>query len=412
MGLRIGVVGAGGFAKGFVPLFQAHPLVESVALAELVEERRREYQEQFGIRELYPDYETLLAKADVDCVAIFTPRQLHGPIALAALNAGKHVYSAVPIAISVEEIKKIVEAVEKTRRIYMIGETCYYFPCAMYCRQAYREGKFGRFVYGESQYYHDMRHFYSAYQRSGGPDWKRLAGLPPFYYPTHSVGMLLSALDERAVKVTALGFRDQHADAVFGEGRNNWDNPFSNESMLMRLSGGGVGRINEFRRIGTKRPSSYITGFYGTEGAYECTSRLHLLQQLQGDEGATLTDVSRQINSLQFEAEREQPGYLQRSLDYNICDKDFSPIHNTARLPASFKGLPNGHNGSHQFLVDDFVKSVTTNRLPPNHVWSAARYMLPGLIGHESALRDGQPLDVPDFGEPPADWAMLNPDAG
>jgi hypothetical protein len=120
--------------------------------------------------------------------------------------------------------------------------------------------------------------------------------------------------------------------------------------------------------------------------------------------------VSAEINSTLFEEERDQPDYYQRSLNAKY-DSGFSAIHNVARLPkefADFKGFQ--HNGSHQFLVDDFVKGVTTHKLPPNHIWDAARYMLPGLIGHQSALRDGELMDVPDFGDPPADWALLDPD--
>jgi len=72
--------------------------------------------------------------------------------------------------------------------------------------------------------------------------------------------------------------------------------------------------------------------------------------------------------------------------------------------------LSRGHNGSHPFLVDDFVKAVTEYKLPPNNIWQAARYNLPGIVAHESALRDGEPLSVPDFGDVPAGWEMLNPD--
>ena len=63
--------------------------------------------------------------------------------------------------------------------------------------------------------------------------------------------------------------------------------------------------------------------------------------------------------------------------------------------------MGNGHYGSHQFLVDDFVTAVASGTLPPNHVWNAARYALPGITAHESARRDGERLEVPDFGDAP-----------
>ena len=85
--------------------------------------------------------------------------------------------------------------------------------------------------------------------------------------------------------------------------------------------------------------------------------------------------------------------------------KDFSTshakVHPVDRLPKEFRGLRNGHEGSHQFLVDDFVRAVHTGGLPPVNVWEAAKYAAPGIVAHESALKEGEMLPVPDFGEPP-----------
>jgi hypothetical protein len=67
----------------------------------------------------------------------------------------------------------------------------------------------------------------------------------------------------------------------------------------------------------------------------------------------------------------------------------------------------NRHAGSHQFLVVDFLQAVDTGRLPPNNVWMAARYNAPGIVAHESSLRDGEMMPVPDFGTPPEDASML-----
>ncbi len=78
-----------------------------------------------------------------------------------------------------------------------------------------------------------------------------------------------------------------------------------------------------------------------------------------------------------------------------------SEVHPVERLPRSFAGLPNGHWGSHQFLVDDFVMACVSGTQPPNNVWQAARYTIPGIIAHESAVRGGALLEVPDFGDAP-----------
>src|SRR5690606_31675660 len=102
-----------------------------------------------------------------------------------------------------------------------------------------------------------------------GADWKRVAGVPPMHYPTHTTGSLVSATGAHVVKVACHGFRDDHhPDEVFGEGRNDWDNPFSNETALMHMSNGGTCRVSEYRRIAFKLAATYISAFYGTNATY------------------------------------------------------------------------------------------------------------------------------------------------
>ena len=86
-----------------------------------------------------------------------------------------------------------------------------------------------------------------------------------------------------------------------------------------------------------------------------------------------------------------------------------APVQKTDLLPESFKDLPNGHNGTHQYLVDDFCRAYATGKLSPTNIWAVARYNIPGLVAHQSAIRGGLLLPVPDLGDPPADWEVLEP---
>ena len=131
-------------------------------------------------------------------------------------DAGKHVYSAVPSAISLDEITALVRAVEQTGKIYMIGETSYYYPCAIYCRERFRKGDFGHVVYGEGEYYHDYSHgMYDVLKWRHGKDWERYANWPPFFYPTHSTSMIVSITGAHATHVCGMGFVDRDADGLF-----------------------------------------------------------------------------------------------------------------------------------------------------------------------------------------------------
>jgi hypothetical protein len=65
-------------------------------------------------------------------------------------------------------------------------------------------------------------------------------------------------------------------------------------------------------------------------------------------------------------------------------------------------GAYGGHGGSHPYLVHEFVSAVAANRLPAINAWEAVRYMAAGVMAHQSALRDGELLAVPDWGDAPA----------
>ena len=84
-----------------------------------------------------------------------------------------------------------------------------------------------------------------------------------------------------------------------------------------------------------------------------------------------------------------------------------SPVQPVERLPEEFAELKNGHNGTHHFLIDDFCRAYETGKLSPTNIWAVARYNIPGLVAHESALNGGIPMEVPDLGDPPTDWEIL-----
>ena len=62
---------------------------------------------------------------------------------------------------------------------------------------------------------------------------------------------------------------------------------------------------------------------------------------------------------------------------------------------------PQGHGGSHPYLVHEFVEAVAHELQPAISIWEAVRYMAMGVTAHQSALRDGERLDVPDWGDAP-----------
>ncbi len=393
--MTVAFVGCGNFARHFVSLFKVHPFVEKVYVCDLIEEKAKEYSEKFDV-EIIDTYEEILERDDIDCVINFTQRHLHGDIVLRALKAKKHVYSAVPMAPTVDECAAIVDEVKKSGLIYMMGETCYYYPCAMFCRKAYAEGKFGDFTYGASQYYHHIDHI--SYGKREGE-----GGMPPLLYPTHSTAMLLSAVNSYAKKVVCFGYRDKTGDGRFEKGCNFWDNEFSNQYVLMLLENGGTARITEARTFGWKKPSSYISALYGTKGGYEFSNAQHVLVEKDfstDEDKVKLTDVSDIVNTDGMVKNKDLPDFKNRVANGDWQWDNYSEIQleEFKRLPESYKNEENGHMSTHKFLVDDFCKAVYYNKQPILNVCAAARYTVPGLVAIESSKLGGAPLDVPDFG--------------
>src|SRR5882757_8973287 len=293
MSISIGVVGAGQFAPSFLRLWTAHPDVGQVSLTDVLPDRLAEMAEKQGITVTHASFDEML-ESDLDAVAIFTQRWLHGEMAIKALEAGKHVYSTVPMAIQADQIARIIELVKETGLTYMMGETSFYYPSSVYCRQKLADGAFGRVFYSEGDYVHDMDlGFYAAYQYSGGDEWKKTASFPPMLYPTHAVGNALSVTGQHATHVSCIGVKDDRGDGVFDQEISQFDNDFSNATALFKLADGGVMRTNEMRRVGY--PSHIRESrlrVFGTEGSFEQLATVSLWQTKEGVE-----DVSELLES-------------------------------------------------------------------------------------------------------------------
>ncbi|MYW62925.1 Gfo/Idh/MocA family oxidoreductase [Streptomyces sp. SID8379] len=398
MTFTLGIVGAGQFSGSFAKLFLAHPGVDDVYVTDLLPERAEQMAAKEHLAGTFPSYEAMLESPDIDAVAVFTQRWTHGPLVLQGLNAGKHVYSAVPMAITREEIAAIIEAVRRTGLTYMMGETSEYNPATVHARNQIADGAFGRLFYAEGDYVHDMDlGFYEAYQYSGGERWKETASYPPLLYPTHAVGGVLGAWRTHAVSVSAIGVKDERGDGVFDTEVSQFGNDISNATALFEVAGGGSFRTNEFRRVGYPshiRESRFR--FFGTDASMEQLATVSFWQDKKGVQDITeLLEPKPSLSPDDPSLEKIAPSLRA------AFTSGSAPVHDRARLPRVFDHMPNGHEGSHHFLVDDFVTAVNTRTLPSVNAWVAARYTLPGIVAHDSARQGGARLEIPDFGDAP-----------
>jgi predicted dehydrogenase len=401
--MKIGVIGTGQFARSFIQLWQLHPDVEAVYACDVVPERAKEHQEKYDLAGIFNDVEEMLASEDVDSVAVMTQRWTHGSLVMQALEAGKNVYSAVPMAISADEITAIVKKVEETGLIYMMGETSYYNPAVVWAREKIAAGELGRIFYSEGDYVHDMDNgFYAAYQYSGGDDWKKTASYPPMLYPTHAIGGVLGAVPSYATSVSCIGIPDDRGDGVFDKDVSLWGNDFSNMTALFELADGGTMRTNEFRRVGYWNGHESRFRFYGTEAVMEQTGHGATYSvKTEGENYAKGETID--ISELFYTRGKQVPedyGDIDPALMQSFASGT-AKVQDRSRLPKEFEGTHNGHEGAHHFLADDFVRAVTTKTQPPVNAWKAARFTLPGVIAFESAQQGGARLPIPDLGDGP-----------
>jgi len=148
---------------------------------------------------------------------------------------------------------------------------------------------------------------------------------------------------------------------------NLWDNEFSNQTGLMRTSDGAcAGSMSSGGWAGAATGNGVHLSIYGTLGSYEEQANAQVWVGLKPEETQDLTELL-DCKQLPVDApERDMSEVLRRDFDTSI-----SAVHPVGRLPCSFAGLPTGHFGSHQFLVDDFAKVLATHRPPPNNLWNA-----------------------------------------
>lgn len=364
--LRIGIVG-GRFGASFQ--FHEHPNCLVEAVADLRPDRRANLQKVYHCEKAYPSLDALLRDNRVEAVGLFTPAPDHFAHVMAALQAGKHVLCAVPAAMTLEECAQLVAAVKRSGLIYMMAETSYYQQLTISARQLYQQGAFGRIYAAESEYHHAGLE--TLFVEAGQRTWRY--GLPPMHYPTHCTAHLLGVTGERLTSVSCLGWGD--GDPILRD--NPYQNPFWNETALFRSDRGTSFRVAVWWKGAHK----------GAERAQLFGDKLSFFFQHPNGLGPATVKWS----TLQ---EKDSGGFARQAA---VLEKLEEPKWwATDMLPAPLRHN-SGHEGSHCFLTHEFVSAVLAHRPPTVDINLAVACTAPGIVAHQSALRDGEQLKIPQF---------------
>jgi predicted dehydrogenase len=143
--LRIGVLGAGAWAdNAHVPGWLRDPRCEVVALADIVLERAEGLAEKHGLAGATSDWQSVVSRADVDVIDIVTPSATHLDLALAAIDAGKHVLCEKPVALDFRQTRNAGERARAKGLKTKLGFTFRYSPGVRYARELLDQGFVGR----------------------------------------------------------------------------------------------------------------------------------------------------------------------------------------------------------------------------------------------------------------------------
>lgn len=147
---RVGIIGNGGICKGaHLEEYINDDRVEVVALCDIIEERAQFLRDNyFPDADVYTDYKELLKDESIDSVDICTPNYLHSIIAVAAFEAGKHVFCEKPDAVSVEEAVRMNEAAKKAGKTLMIMRNNRFVAASKYAKKYIEKGEMGEIYCG------------------------------------------------------------------------------------------------------------------------------------------------------------------------------------------------------------------------------------------------------------------------
>jgi predicted dehydrogenase len=244
------------------------------------------------------DYERVVQRDDVDLVIIATPWVWHAPMAVTAMQHGKHTCIEVPGVRTLEECWQIVHTSEKTRRhCTMLENCCYGYNETLVLRMA-QQGKFGDLLWGEGAYLHDLRE--ELFSNAGEGLWRRTEHTlrNGNLYPTHGLGPVANYMGinrgdsfSHLVSMSTMerGFTEYRKEHV-PAGDPKWDERYKEGDFNISLIKTTKGRTITVKHD-TSNPMVYsrVNTIAGTKGLFmDYPPRIYFDGQTGGEEWTNL----------------------------------------------------------------------------------------------------------------------------
>ncbi len=387
--VRVGVVGLG--QRGFFDPGKTYPGlihflanmedVEVVAVCDEYEDRVDEvisYMKEHKDLDLWgtTDYRELVTSSDIDAVVIACSWEMHVPISVAAMRAGKAVALEVGGAYSLDDCWRLVRCQEETNAKFMFLENCCYGRDELMVLNMVRQGKFGNVVHCSGGYQHDLRGEISFGEEHRHYRLRNYLARNCDNYPTHEVGPISKVLNinrgNRMVSLVAMSSKaeglNEYNKIRRGEDHNLANADFKQGDIVTTIikCAGGETIVHT---LDTTLPRGYYSrGFTvrGTKGMYT-------------EETGTLVmepDVVKEKNNVdKFRKEYDSPIWE----EYDES------------------GIEAGHGGMDWHILRAFIECVKDDHEVPIDVYDAATWMSICVLSEASIAHGGAPMEIPDF---------------
>lgn len=387
--VRIAFIGLGMRGEGAVYRYTFLEGVKVVALCDVIPDKvtkANEILRERGLPEadVYTgedDWKRVCERDDIDLVYVCTQWDLHTPIAVYAMEQGKHVALEVPAALTIEECWQLVNTAERTRRHCIQLENCNYDFFEMATLNMAQKGLFGEIVHAEGAYIHDLR-FLNFNDSTGYWNMWRLKHNQEEngnLYPTHGLGPIAHILNihrgdrmEYIVSVSSNQFgMTAYAKEKFGDdsdyAKREYLNGDMNTSIIKTVNGKTLMLQHD---VTSPRPYSRIHMVSGTKGFAQKYPR----------KGISL--------------EPDGHSYISESALDSLLSEYEHPIVKEVGMKAKEVG---GHGGM-DFIMDYRLIHCLRNGLPLDmDVYDAAEWSSIIELSRISVANSGKPVKVPDF---------------
>lgn len=342
--IRLGVIG---FMRGCGFMTIAVNEFENVipaAICDIDPKKGEKAARLFPDTPFYDNLDEMLEKAELDALIVETPANYHAEICAKALDAGVHVMSDIPCVDSLEEGKELLEAVRRSKPIYMSGANPNFRPTTEALLDVKEKGWLGKPYYIETEYVHGLRRLYET------SPWR--IKYPPIKYCTHSLGPVLELIDEEFEWVSCFGT---------GSHTLNIEGQHDAMSALLRTKSNVVVRllvsfVNEYHFDG-----SHLIRIFGTDGSA-------IIRPVPGDFKleSTKTRVKNSTNwFMDLAVDKTLPDYVGRTHSDH-------------------------HGGTDCALLDKFFTAIRAEAPSPLSIEKALRMCLPGIFALKSAENGGE----------------------